>query len=195
MNKQHDPDDDFDDNIEDDDTDANDIKENNFSGPSKSQRKRDADAMQKLGEDLIRMKDSELAQFDLPENLLNALQAARTITSHGGLKRQRQYIGKVMRSIDVTAVASKLEELRHKHEVNSGHFKMLEHWRDRILSEGNKAIDELMLTYPQADRQMLRQLQRNSQKELDNGKPPAAARQLFKYLRQLAETHIAPIID
>jgi ribosome-associated protein len=92
-------------------------------------------------------------------------------------------------------VAAKLEELRHKHEVNSGHFKMLEHWRDRMLSEGNKAIDEFILEYPQADRQLLRQLQRNSQKEKDTGKPPAAARQLFKYLRQLAETRQAPIIE
>jgi ribosome-associated protein len=183
MNNDHDFDDDF-------DADENeDAEENQYSGPSKSQRKRDAESLQKLGEELIALKDSELAQFDLPENLLNALQAARSISSRGGLKRQRQYIGKVMRSIDATSVINKLDELRRKHEINSGHFKQLEHWRDRILAEGNKAIDELLIDYPQADRQMLRQLQRNSQKEQQAGKPPAAARQLFKYLRQLAESN------
>ncbi|HEX5637360.1 MAG TPA: ribosome biogenesis factor YjgA [Gammaproteobacteria bacterium] len=186
MNKKHDPDDDFDADDDLEDT-GDDSEENLYAGPSKSQRKRDADALQKLGEELITLKNSDLAQFDLPDNLLNAIQAARSISSHGGLKRQRQYIGKIMRSIDAAAVASKLDELRHKHELNSSHFKKLEHWRDRILAEGNKAIDDLLTEYPQADRQMLRQLQRNSQKELDAGKPPAAARQLFKYLRQLAE--------
>ena len=186
MNNQHDPDDDFDE----DDADENQAtEESQYSGPSKSQRKRDAEALQKLGEDLIALKNSELAQFDLPENLLNAIQQARSISSHGGLKRQRQYIGKVMRSIDATSVINKLDELRRKHDINSGHFKQLEHWRDRILAEGNKAIDELLIEYPQADRQMLRQLQRNSQKEQQEGKPPAAARQLFKYLRQLAENN------
>lgn len=188
MNKTHDPDDDFDEDLDDAMEDnGEDSGDNTWSGPSKSQRKRDAEAMQKLGEELTTLKDSELAQFDLPENLFKAIQDARKISSHGGLKRQRQYIGKVMRSLDAASIISKLDELRRKHELNSGHFKKLEHWRDRILAEGNKAIDELMIEFPQADRQMLRQLQRNSQKESDTGKPPAAARQLFKYLRQLAE--------
>lgn len=188
MNNEPDFDDEFDADF--DAEDANDgPEESQYDGPSKSQRKRDAEALQKLGEELIALKSSDLAQFDLPENLLNAIQQARRITSHGGLKRQRQYIGKVMRSIDAASVTSKLEELRRKHEINSSHFKQLEHWRDRILAEGNSAIDELLEEYPQADRQMLRQLQRNSQKELQAGKPPAAARQLFKYLRQLAENN------
>lgn len=188
MNNQHEPDDDFADDFDADDIDeSQDTEDGLYSGPSKSQRKRDAEALQKLGEQLIALKNSDLAQFDLPENLLNAIQQARSISSHGGLKRQRQYIGKVMRSIDASSIANKMEELRRKHEVNSSHFKQLEHWRDRILAEGNRAIDELLLEYPQADRQMLRQLQRNSQKEQLAGKPPAAARQLFKYLRQLAE--------
>lgn len=188
MKNRHEPEDDFDEDPEDaiDDT-GDDSEESIYSGPSRSQRKRDAEALQKLGEELTTLKDSELAQFDLPENLLKAIQDARKISSHGGLKRQRQYIGKIMRSIDAASVTSKLDELRHRHEINSGHFKKLEHWRDRILTEGNKAIDELVIEFPQADRQMLRQLQRNSQKEHDAGKPPAAARQLFKYLRQLAE--------
>jgi ribosome-associated protein len=183
MSNNHDNDD-FDDI---DDDDIEDADDNQYSGPSKSQRKRDAEALQKLGEDLISLKNSDLAQFDLPDTLLKALRDARTITSHGGLKRQHQYIGKIMRSIDAEAISKKMEELRHRHELNSGHFKKLEHWRDRILAEGNKAIDELMEEYPQGDRQQLRQLHRNSVKEQAAGKPPAAARQLFRYLRQLAE--------
>ena len=170
-----------------DDDDIENQDENAYSGPSKSQRKRDAEAMQKLGEDLILLKNSDLAQFDLSETLLKAIRDARTITSHGGLKRQHQYIGKLMRSIDAETISKKMDALRHKHELNSSHFKKLEHWRDRILAEGNKAIDEFMEEYPQADRQQLRQLQRNSLKEQTAGKAPASARQLFRYLRELAE--------
>ena len=92
-----------------------------------------------------------------------------------------------MRSIDAETISKKMDALRHKHELNSSHFKKLEHWRDRILAEGNKAIDEFMEEYPQADRQQLRQLQRNSLKEQTAGKAPASARQLFRYLRELAE--------
>ena len=190
MNNQNN-DDDFDEDDA-DDIEDNSIEDNNaneYSGPSKSQLKRDATALQKLGEDLIALKNNELAQFDLSETLLKAILDARTITSHGGKKRQHQYIGKLMRSMDAENISKKMDELRHKHEINSVHFKKLENWRDRIVAEGSKAIDELMEEYPQADRQQLRQLHRNCQKELSAGKPPAAARQIFRYLRELAETH------
>jgi ribosome-associated protein len=158
-----------------------------YDGPSKSQRKRDADALQKLGEELIALKPSELAQFDLPDNLLKAIEEARKLHQRGSLKRQRQYIGKLMRNVDAAQIAQKMEELRSKHDVHSAQFKRLEIWRQRILDEGNEAINELLEEYPQADRQYLRQLQRNCQKEQAAGQPPASARQLFRYLRELAE--------
>jgi ribosome-associated protein len=89
MNNEPDFDDEFDADF--DGEDANDgPEESQYDGPSKSQRKRDAEALQKLGEELIALKSTDLAQFDLPENLINAIQQARRITSHGGLKRQRQ---------------------------------------------------------------------------------------------------------
>lgn len=171
------------------DTDDDDIEDEEFvyDGPSKSQRKRDADALQKLGEELIALKPSELAQFELPEMLLKAIEEARKLHQRGSLKRQRQYIGKLMRNVEAEQIAQKMHELRNKHDVHSAQFKRLETWRDRIVAEGDSAISELLDEYPQADRQYLRQLQRKCQKEQQAGQTPASARQLFRYLRELAE--------
>ncbi|MCW8955858.1 MAG: DUF615 domain-containing protein [Gammaproteobacteria bacterium] len=154
---------------------------------SKTQRKQECDQLQSLGEALITLSNEELDKFNLPESLYNAIQDARKIRQHGALKRQRQYIGKLMRDADTENIASRLEQIRHKHDLNNAHFKRIEQWRDKILHAGDEAINELMTEFPQADRQYLRQLQRNSIKETKQNKPPVAARQIFKYLRELAE--------
>jgi len=154
---------------------------------SKTQRKRECDQLQSLGEELIALSTQELDKFDLPESLYKAILDARKIRQHGALKRQRQYIGKLMRDIDTEDIANRLEQIRHQHDLNNVHFKRIEQWRDRILQAGDQAINELLLEFPLADRQYLRQLQRNSIKEAKQNKPPAAARLIFKYLRELSE--------
>lgn len=73
--------------------------------PSKSARKRAAHAAQKLGEELIRLKSIELDSLSLPDELLAAIREAQRIQkSRGGLARQRQYIGKLMREIDLAPI-------------------------------------------------------------------------------------------
>ena len=80
--------------------------------PSKSARKRDYLAVQKLGEELIRLKQSKLDQLPLDEELLEAVIEARQIKAHGALRRQKQYIGKLMRNIDPEPIRTALIELR-----------------------------------------------------------------------------------
>jgi ribosome-associated protein len=82
--------------------------------PSKSARKRAAHAAQALGEQLIALKESELTTLELPETLLTAIRDAKRIKAHGGLARQKQYIGKLMRDLDTPALITALENLRHK---------------------------------------------------------------------------------
>jgi ribosome-associated protein len=79
--------------------------------PSKSSRKRAAHAAQALGERLIQLKESEWAQLPLPETLIDALRAAKRIKARGGLARQKQYIGKLMRELDTAAIEAALENL------------------------------------------------------------------------------------
>lgn|SRR5690606_14456149 len=76
--------------------------------PSKSQRKRDAHAAQKLGQRLVEMRAQEMQGLPLDENLLDALAEARRLTSHGARARQFQYIGKLMRDADVAAIEAAL---------------------------------------------------------------------------------------
>ena len=80
--------------------------------PSKSARKREYLALQKLGEELISLKESDLASLPLDENLLEAVLEARQIKAHGAMRRQKQYIGKLMRHIDPEPLRIEMVKLR-----------------------------------------------------------------------------------
>ena len=80
--------------------------------PSKSARKREYLALQKLGEELIELKQTELDVLPLQESLLDAVMEARQIKAHGALRRQKQYIGKLMRHIDPEPLRAEMAKLR-----------------------------------------------------------------------------------
>ena len=154
---------------------------------SKTQRKRECDALQQLGEELITLKNEELELIDLSDQLLAAIHEARKIRSRGALKRHKQYIGRLMRDADADTIAQQLQNIRHKDDLNNAHFKRMEKWRDRIMEEGDSAINELLEEFPNGDRQYLRQLYRNAINEQKRNKPPASFRLIFKYLREISE--------
>ena len=154
-------------------------------GPSKSQRKRDADRLQDLGESLIAMKQSELDALGLPEPLRDAVELAQRITAHGGLYRQKQFIGKLMRKLDVAPIAAAIEARRESRDTASRAFHRLEQWRDRLLAEGEEAVVALGAALPAADLDHVRRLLAEARREADGGRAPAAARALFRYLRDL----------
>jgi ribosome-associated protein len=80
--------------------------------PSKSAKKREYLALQKLGEELITLRESELATLPLDEDLLEAIQEAHQIKAHGALRRQKQYIGRLMRNIDPEPLLIEMAKLR-----------------------------------------------------------------------------------
>lgn len=152
---------------------------------SKTQRKLEMHALQALGEELITMPESQLAQIPLPEPLRAAVLEARKMTKRGALHRQRQYIGRVMREIDAKPVREAVGKIRERERSQHMIFQQAERWRDRILEQGDEAIEHLVLACPHADRQRIRSLLLKARKESDNDRPPAAARALFKYIREL----------
>lgn len=154
---------------------------------SKSEMKRDMIALQQLGEDLVNLTDKQLEKFDLPEILLEGILLARRLKHREGRRRQLQYIGKVMRDIDVTEIRQQMESLQQQSRGFRQHFHKLEEWRDRLIEEGDEAVTALLDEKPEADRQQLRQLIRQAQKEQSQQKPPTASRKIFKYLRELFE--------
>jgi len=72
--------------------------------PSKSQRKREATALQDLGEQLVKLTAAQLRHIPLPDDLVAAVHAAQAIAQRGGRKRQLQYIGKLMRQLDAAQI-------------------------------------------------------------------------------------------
>ncbi len=154
---------------------------------SKSQVKRECDALRKLGEQLLNLQQSELDKIELPEALANAINEGRKLSARGAIKRQRQYIGKLMRNVDSESIEKQLAVIKHQHDSSAVRFKQTEQWRDRLLSGDNRVVTELIDMYPDIDRQTINQLVRASKRELDAGKPPASARKLFKYLHTLSD--------
>lgn len=152
---------------------------------SKSQRKRDATAAQQLGKDLLTLSAEAQKAIDLPENLSKALDDARRIKSNSALKRQLQYIGKLMRHIELEPIREQYFRLTNHYAKDIKTFHHLEEWRDRLLAEGDKALEDLLNEAPNADRQHIRQLIRQSAKETKLNKPPKSAREIFKYLKTL----------
>src|SRR6185503_17138270 len=78
---------------------------------SKTQRKRQMLELQTLGERLTALSEEQLEELELPERLFDAIIAAKRITKFGGLRRQMQYIGRLMREVDSAPIAARLEAL------------------------------------------------------------------------------------
>jgi ribosome-associated protein len=153
--------------------------------PSKSERKRAAHAAQDLGEMLIGLRDSDLEALNLPERLVEAIRAARRIPSRGGGARQRQYIGKLMREIDLEPIREALAARSEQSSREAERFKRLEAWRERLISEGANALNELERWRPGLDRtEWLRRISA-AQSERERTGPGAAGRELFRALRAL----------
>lgn len=153
--------------------------------PSKSARKRESDDLQSLGEALIELPQSELDALPLPDVLRDAVMLARRITAHGGLYRQRQYIGKLMRKIDAQPIREALQARRDRERIATLRFRRLEQWRDRIVREGPPAVSQLAqeCDLDAATQSDLAALAERAAHESRERRPPAAARELFRRLR------------
>jgi ribosome-associated protein len=154
---------------------------------SKSQLKREARAIRDLGEELTHLAKNQLDELKLPDQLREAVDVARKITRHGGRKRQLQYIGKLMRNMDVEFIHDYLDGLKQIHQNANKQFHELEQLRDLLIEEGDPAINKTISRFPNADRQHLRQLVRQATIERKKETEPRAARNLFRYLRELTE--------
>lgn len=151
---------------------------------SKSEIKRDAEALKKLGLELVKLSKNELAKIPLDEDLQEAIALAQQIKKEG-FRRQIQFIGKMLRKRDCTPIQEALDRLRNKHNQQILVLQHIEQLRDELIATGN--AEPILTRYPQADRQQLRALARNAQKEQASHKPPKAARQLFQYLKALSD--------
>jgi ribosome-associated protein len=157
-------------------------------GPSKSARKRAATEAQKLGERLVGLRESELAKLALPERLMDAIRAARTIRSNGGLARQRQYIGKLMREVDPEPILALLDAGSREQSLDAERFRRVEAWRDRLVAEGDPALTALgewRSLSPEQHAKLADALRRARHIASTTEQRAAASRALFRALREL----------
>lgn len=160
------------------------LDEHPSEGPSKTRRKKDMQALQDLGEQLVALSTERLAKVPMPESLADAVRECQRITSHEGRRRQLQYIGKLMRSVDPAPIQAVLEAFAGTSREEVARQHRIERLRLELL-EDEGVLHRIASTWPRADLQHLRVLRRNAIKEKEQNKPPRAFRELFKVLREL----------
>jgi ribosome-associated protein len=164
-----------------------------FDGPSRGQRKRDAQAFVALGDALIELPQPELDALDLPEKVRDALDLARSITAHGGKARQRQFVAKLLRKMDdVEPIRAALAARDAAQRQTGRDFHRVEAWRDRLIAEGDPAVAALLASRPDLDATRLRALVADARTERAQGRAPAFARELFRWLRESMAAGTAP---
>lgn len=159
-------------------------------GPSKSQRKRDAQAIFAFGQNLVELPLAKLNRIPLPDNLREAVDICRKIKKHGGRKRQLLFIAKVMRSLDLEPIYAAYDAVTEQSAEHKRVFKQLERFRDELVTGNDEILDDIFTVCPEIDRQQLLQLVRNARKEAkDETQPPKSARKIFQLLKAATDYH------
>lgn len=161
------------------------IEAHEVEQPSKTKAKRHMDDLQDLGTELIELNRTQLAKFDLPDDLLAAILEAQKITANGAIRRQRQYIGKLMRKANEENIRLKLDEIKGTHLNSVRKLHECEKWRDRLLANDNE-LNLFLESYSVDDIGQLRNLIRQVRKEIIQNKPHNY-RKLFQFIREIVE--------
>ena len=153
--------------------------------PNKTQIKRDMAVLFALSEEMSELSAAQLKTLELPEVINKAVVEASGMPHKSARKRLLKFITGQLHKIDVEPILEKLSRIKSQsaHAVREHH--VVERWRDRLIAEGNDALTALLDEQPHADRQQLRQLLRNAQKEAEAGKPPKSSRLLYRHLKEL----------
>ena len=151
---------------------------------SKSEIKRDAEDLKQLGEKLVNLTKANLTKVPLDDSLKDAIELAQRLQKEAR-RRQLQYIGKLLRSIDAEPIREALEKIENKHNRQQAMLHKLEILRDELVAKGDVALTDLLNEHPSADRQQLRNLIRAAQKEKEQNKPSKAYREIYQILKTL----------
>ena len=161
--------------------------EQEYERPSKSEMKRQVDALQKLGEALVAEPRDRVKRVPMPEDVRDAILECQTITNHEGRRRQMQFVGKKMRTLDeaeIAAIQQTIDGWKGASKSDTAAMHALERRRDKLLAD-DKALTVLLAENPELDVQHLRTLIRNARKEQAENKPPKAYREIFQILKQV----------
>jgi ribosome-associated protein len=171
--------------------------EQKYDRPSKSELKRQMSDLQKLGEQLVAEPRDRVKRVPMPEAVKDAILMCQTITNHEGRRRQMQYVGKMMRTLDeeeVAVIQRTIDSWKGMSKAETASLHALERRRDKLLAD-DKALTDLLAEHAELDGQHLRTLIRNARKEQAENKPPKAYREIFQILKELGKSAAAPAAD
>lgn len=151
---------------------------------SKSEIKRDAEDLKQFGEKLVNLTKANLTKVPLDDSLKDAIELAQRLQKEAR-RRQLQYIGKLLRSIDAEPIREALEKIENKHNQQQAMLHKLEILRDELVAKGDAVLTDLLNEHPSADRQQLRNVIRAAQKEKEQNKPSKAYREIYQILKTL----------
>lgn len=155
---------------------------------SKTRRKRQMHDLQALGEALVRLPAEQLARLELPEHLRQAVVECRSMTRHEAIRRQRQYIGRLMRDIDAGPIAAQLEAMQAPSRRQTALFHRAERWRNDLVADP-EAVAAFVRDFPEADPHRLRSLAAAAAEERAAERPPRRYRELFQLINTILEDH------
>ena len=150
---------------------------------SKTQIKNEMNERQALGMQLTKLAPDTLKKIGLSEELLEAVLFYKKITANGALKRQAQFIGRLMRDTDPEPIQAYLNKLKGDNAEHNAAMQRLELLRERLV-ESDDVLTELIADKPELPISELRTLIRNARREKEQNKPPKAFRELFQLLKQ-----------
>ncbi len=162
--------------------------EDDFQQKSRTQVKKEVEALQKLGEKLGKLPIAQLKRMDLPEKLLAALIEGHSITSKIAGRRHRQYIGVLMRNLDPEPIRQALLLGAADLPIEPKKDSKIQEWVDRLLTGDPQIMEEFILACPGLERQRLRQLLRNIKKQQKNGKTSKSLNVLEQLIVNLRNT-------
>lgn len=151
---------------------------------SRTQKKKEAEALQEYGVKLVKLRDDQINAIALPEEILHAIKLAKTLR-HGALRRQLQYIGTLMRKHNVASIQEILYNTEQSNRKISRSIREIEKWRDNLMAGNDAVMKEIIGKCPDADLQCISELVQKAEAEKEAGKPPRAARMLFRYLKNI----------
>ena len=163
--------------------------EQEYERPSKSELKRQMTVLQKMGEELVNEARDRVKRVPMPEDVREAILECQMIRDHEGRRRQLQYVGKKMRTLDeeeVAAIQRTIDSWKGLSKADTANMHAMERRRDKLLTD-DKALTVLLSENPELDVQHLRTLIRNARKEQAENKPPKAYREIFQILKEIAK--------
>jgi ribosome-associated protein len=161
--------------------------EQEYERPSKTEMKRQSDALQALGAELVEAPRDRVKRVPMPDDVKEAILTCQSITNHEGRRRAMQFVGKKMRTLDeeeVAVIQRTIEGWKGASKADTAAMHALERRRDKLLADDN-ALTTLLAENPELDVQHLRTLIRNARKEQAENKPPKAYREIFQILKQI----------